>query len=216
MTEEYDPFPDLARLLDAALRAGRDGAAYAERIAGRLGVDPGAGPEAAEKVLREALGVPGPRVPGDDQPLTCARCRHAPASRLLVAHWRTETIRLLCGGCAEADAEQARDLPSFRMVTVLAIGPEAAARAATTPLAPPPPGGPAVSAYLARRATCRRCGEPGLVPCPAVLGLWLSDRQGTGRGLCPDGEMHQAENITEGSGDTEGPLNREDITRREG
>jgi hypothetical protein len=66
-------------------------------------------------------------------------------------------------------------------------------------LAPPPPGDPAVSAYLARRATCRHCGEPGLVPSPAVLGVWLSDRQGTGRGLCPDGEtMHQAENITEG------------------
>ena len=72
---------------------------------------------------------------------------------------------------------------------------------AAYPLAPPPPGDPAVSAYLARRATCRRCGEPGLVPSPAVLGLWLSDRQGTGRGLCPDGEtMHQAGNITEGNG----------------
>jgi len=70
------------------------------------------------------------------------------------------------------------------------------------PLAPPSPGDPAGSAYLARRASCRRCGEPGLVPDPAVLGMWLSDRQGTGRGLCPDGEtMHQAGDITEGSSD---------------
>lgn len=131
MTDTYDLYPDLARLLDAALRAGRDGAEYAERIAGRLGLDPGGGPEAAERLLREALGVPGPAVPDEDQPLTCVRCWHAPASRLLVVHWRTETMRLLCGECAVIDAADARDLPAFRMVTVLTLGPEAVARAAT-------------------------------------------------------------------------------------
>ena len=55
----YDPLPDLALLLDAALRAGRAGAVHAELIAERLGHDPDAGPEAAERALRRAIGLPG-------------------------------------------------------------------------------------------------------------------------------------------------------------
>ncbi len=64
MADGYDPVPDLALLLDAALRAGRDGAAYAERIAERTGLDADAGPEAAERMLRTVLGLTpaGPRM----------------------------------------------------------------------------------------------------------------------------------------------------------
>lgn len=57
MADHYDPVPDLALLLDAGLRAGRDGTAYAERIADRLGLDSWCGAEAAERALREALGL---------------------------------------------------------------------------------------------------------------------------------------------------------------
>jgi len=129
MADNYDLVPDLGKLLDAALRAERDGTVYAERIADRLGLDSWAGPEAAERALREALGAPAPRAPDEDQPLTCVRCWNSPASRLLVVHWRTETMRLLCEGCAPADAADARDLPAFRMLTVLTLGAEAVARA---------------------------------------------------------------------------------------
>jgi hypothetical protein len=123
MAERYDPYPDLGGLLSAVLRSGRDGAVHAERIAERLGLDPVGGPGAAERALREALGGPGARTADGDQPLACVRCWHAPASRLLVVHWRTETMRLLCGECAGMDAADARDLPAFRMVTVLTLGP---------------------------------------------------------------------------------------------
>lgn len=50
-------------------------------------------------------------------------------------------------------------------------------------------------AYMARRATCGLCGE-ALVPSPGILGMWLSDRQGISRGLCPDGKTHVAEKVT--------------------
>lgn len=53
--ERYDPLPDLASLLDAALRRGWGSGA--ERIAERLRLDPYAGPGAAEKALREAAGL---------------------------------------------------------------------------------------------------------------------------------------------------------------
>lgn len=66
MTEKYDVLPDLALLLDAALRWGRDGGIYAERIAGRLGLDPYAGAAAAEKALREALGLAHPEAAAAD------------------------------------------------------------------------------------------------------------------------------------------------------
>jgi hypothetical protein len=55
----YDPLPDLALLLDAALRAGRAGAVHAEMIAERIGPEAYAGPEAAERALRRAIGLPG-------------------------------------------------------------------------------------------------------------------------------------------------------------
>jgi hypothetical protein len=61
MTDSYDPVPDLALLLDAGLRAGRDGAIYAERIGERLGIDPDGGWRAAEDKLRTVLAAPGAR-----------------------------------------------------------------------------------------------------------------------------------------------------------
>lgn len=60
----------------------------------------------------------------DDQPLTCVRCWHAPASRLLVIRWREETLRLLCTGCAPKDEADARGLPNFHGLTVLMVWPE--------------------------------------------------------------------------------------------
>lgn len=53
---------------------------------------------------------------------------------------------------------------------------------------------PEVAAWMAQTATCRHCGDK-LVRSPSVLGLWLTDRKGTGRGLCSDGSgrMHVAE-----------------------
>ena len=57
MAEKYDPLPDLAKLLAAALRAGRDGAAYADRIAERLGLGEDDSAEVVAGVLREALGL---------------------------------------------------------------------------------------------------------------------------------------------------------------
>lgn len=59
-----------------------------------------------------------------DQPLTCVRCWHAPASRLLVVRWREETLRLLCTGCAAKDEAEAPGLPGFRGLTVLMVWPE--------------------------------------------------------------------------------------------
>ena len=39
---------------------------------------------------------------------------------------------------------------------------------------------------------CRRCGAD-LVRCPSVAGLWLSEAEGPGRGVCAGtGELHQA------------------------
>lgn len=61
----------------------------------------------------------------DDQPLTCVRCWHAPASRLLVIRWRTEqNMRLLCTDCAVKDEVEAPGLPGFRGLTVLVVWPE--------------------------------------------------------------------------------------------
>lgn len=59
MAERYDPLPDLALLLDEALRAGWYPLAYVERLADGLGLEACPGPEAAEKALREALGAAG-------------------------------------------------------------------------------------------------------------------------------------------------------------
>jgi hypothetical protein len=60
----------------------------------------------------------------DEQPLTCVRCWHAHASRLLVIRWRSEqNLRLLCLECAAKDEADAPGLPGFRDVTVLAVGP---------------------------------------------------------------------------------------------
>jgi len=55
MTEKYDPVPDLALLLDAAARAGWSSLPYVDRLTERLGLEPSAGPEAAEKLLRQVL-----------------------------------------------------------------------------------------------------------------------------------------------------------------
>jgi hypothetical protein len=57
----YDPLPDLAKLLHTSLLAGRDGAAYAERIAGRLGLGEDDKPETVAEVLREELGLSAAR-----------------------------------------------------------------------------------------------------------------------------------------------------------
>jgi hypothetical protein len=46
-----------------------------------------------------------------------------------------------------------------------------------------------VAAWMAETATCGRCGD-SLTRDPLILGTWLSDREGHGRGLCPDGQMH--------------------------
>lgn len=60
----------------------------------------------------------------DEQPLTCVRCWHAPASRLLVIRWRSEqNMRLVCTECAAKDEAEAPGLPSFRSLTVLAVSP---------------------------------------------------------------------------------------------
>lgn len=75
MTDTYDVLPDLALLLDAALRYGRDSWAYAERIAEAIGLDADAGPEAAENALRGALGLKACRCmidgPGEVLPFAC-------------------------------------------------------------------------------------------------------------------------------------------------
>jgi hypothetical protein len=57
MPDDSDLFPLLGLLLDAGLRAGRDGTAYAERIGDLLGLDSWCGAEAAERALRAALGL---------------------------------------------------------------------------------------------------------------------------------------------------------------
>lgn len=57
-------------------------------------------------------------------------------------------------------------------------------------------------AYMARRAVCRRCGD-ALVPSPTIIGMWLTDRKGIGRGLCPDGSMHDPKR-TDGGAPAEG------------
>ena len=45
---------------------------------------------------------------------------------------------------------------------------------------------------VSERRVCRLCGD-GLVPSPCVPGLWLSDREGTGRAVCEGtGQAHQA------------------------
>ena len=58
--EKYDPLPDLALMLDAALLAGWSALPYVDRLAESLELT-SAGPEVAEKVLREALGLPACR-----------------------------------------------------------------------------------------------------------------------------------------------------------
>jgi len=57
MAEKYNPAPDLALLLDAARRAGWGALPYVDRLTERLGLESSGGPEAAEKALREALGL---------------------------------------------------------------------------------------------------------------------------------------------------------------
>lgn len=57
MTDDHGILPLLGSLLDAGLRAGHDSPAYAGRIAELIGLDPEAGPEAAEKALRAPLGL---------------------------------------------------------------------------------------------------------------------------------------------------------------
>jgi hypothetical protein len=59
MAENYDPLPDLAKLFASALRAGRDGSAYADRIAARLGLGEDDSPETVAVVLGKALGAGG-------------------------------------------------------------------------------------------------------------------------------------------------------------
>ena len=75
MADQYDPTLDLALLLAALLHRGPDGAAYAERLADRIGLDASAGPEAAERLLREALGLKACRCaidgPAEVLPLAC-------------------------------------------------------------------------------------------------------------------------------------------------
>jgi hypothetical protein len=58
MPDKYDPYPDLGKLLDAALRSGWYALPYVERLADGLGPETSAGPEAAERLLRKALGLP--------------------------------------------------------------------------------------------------------------------------------------------------------------
>jgi hypothetical protein len=58
MPDNYDLLPDLARLLDAALRAGWSALPYVDRLAEGLGLGPSGGPEEAERLLRAALGMP--------------------------------------------------------------------------------------------------------------------------------------------------------------
>lgn len=57
MADHYDPVPDLAKLLDAALRAGWSALPYVDRLTEGLGLESSAGPDAAERLLREALGI---------------------------------------------------------------------------------------------------------------------------------------------------------------
>jgi hypothetical protein len=121
MADTYDPLPDLGEVLAKVLADPIRVNVHADRIAERLGLGEDDTPGTVAGVLREALGA-APRTADENQPLTCVRCWHAPASRLLVIHWREETIRMLCGECAARDADEAPDLPGFRMVTLLTIG----------------------------------------------------------------------------------------------
>lgn len=57
MADHYDPVPDLARLLDAALRTYGSALPYVDRLAEGLGLESSAGPETAERLLLESLGL---------------------------------------------------------------------------------------------------------------------------------------------------------------
>lgn len=57
MAEKYDPVPDLARLLHAALLGDQAGATHAERIAERLGLGEDDSAETITAELRKALGL---------------------------------------------------------------------------------------------------------------------------------------------------------------
>lgn len=57
MADRYDPLPDLAELVRSSMLYGRDCAAYAERIADRLGIGEDDTPAEIEARLREALGA---------------------------------------------------------------------------------------------------------------------------------------------------------------
>lgn len=52
-----------------------------------------------------------------------------------------------------------------------------------------------VAAWMSETCTCARCGDD-LVRDQFILGTWHSDREGRGRGLCPDGQMHVAGEAT--------------------
>jgi hypothetical protein len=54
------------------------------------------------------------------------------------------------------------------------------------------------AAWTTTTSTCTRCGD-ALVRDPGLIGTWLSDREGRGRGLCPGtAEMHRAGEVTSG------------------
>jgi hypothetical protein len=104
MADRYDPLPDLAALLAAAVH--ENAIPPAVRLASRLRITPESGAKAIEARLREAL---APHAPAgvDASPLACGWCGHAPATRLLItdvkAAGRLAAARYeekVCASCA--------------------------------------------------------------------------------------------------------------------